>query len=135
MEFNRHNNIKTHVILAVYSVGFLIGTYTHLHNILVNGFLSISSRAPVWINIYWDSLTFFDFLASLLVWFKLKQGLRIAIAIMATDIIINTYSYLSGWFGAISTSMVPVALLMQCVFGTYVFTTASLLLTESTSRE
>ncbi|EOR92771.1 hypothetical protein ADIARSV_4053 [Arcticibacter svalbardensis MN12-7] len=45
---------------------------------------------------------------------------------MATDIIINTYSYLSGWLGDIVSAMVPVGLLMQSVFGTFVFVTATL---------
>ena len=124
-------NQTRRVILFFYSAGFLIGTYTHLSNMLTRGFLSISHLAPWYVNLYWDSLTFFDLLASILIWVKLREGLLLAIAIMATDIIINTYSYLSGWFGEIVPAMVPVALLMQSVFGTFVFITASMLLSKN----
>lgn len=124
------DNRISRVILLFYSVGFLTGTATHLYSIMVGGFLSISHLAPWYINLYWDSLTIVDLLASILVWFKLKQGLLLAIAIMASDIIINTYSYLSGWFGNTVSAMVPVELLVQSVFGTFVFVTATLFLSK-----
>jgi hypothetical protein len=102
------------VILFFYSVGFLIGTYTHLYNIITRGFLSISHLVPWYVNLYWDSLTLFDPLAAILIWFKLRDGLLLAIAIMATDLMINTYSYyLSGWFGNVIPGMVPATLLLQ----------------------
>jgi hypothetical protein len=67
----------------------------------------------------------------MLIWIKLREGLLLAIAIMATDIIINSYSYLSGWIGEIVPGMVPVALLMQSVFGAFVFITAGMLLSKN----
>ncbi|WP_069658664.1 hypothetical protein [Arcticibacter eurypsychrophilus] len=129
MKINQIDDNRTRrMILFFYSVGFLIGTSTHLYNIIVSGFLSVSHLAPWYVNLYWDILTLLDLFASILIWFKLKQGLLLAIAIMATNIIINTYSYLSGWFGDIVSAMVPVGLLMQSVFGTFVFVTATLFL-------
>jgi|GEM_PF-6544838 len=129
MKINHIDEDRTrHVILFFYSVGFLIGTSTHLYNIIVSGFLSVSHLAPWYVNLYWDSLTLLDLLASILIWYKLRQGVILAIAIMATDIIINTYSYLSGWFGVLVSAMVPIGLLMQSVFGTFIFVTATLFL-------
>lgn len=118
--------VELRFILSIYSIGFLIGTYTHLQAILIHGFLG--QNAPLFYRIYWDSLIFFDPLAAVIVWIKPKWGIRLAILIMVTDILINCYAYTSGIFMEPVPGMIPTFLFLQALFGTYIFITAPLVL-------
>lgn len=109
-------------ILWGYSIGFLAGTYTHAWGILRKGFLA--TPVPIAIGVYWDSLTFLDPLTVFLLWWRPKVGLCLAVAIMASDISINTLVYLAGYFGPPIARMVPLSLLEQALFGLFVFMTA-----------
>ncbi len=114
------------VILSIYSAGFLGGTFNHIRGLLQEGFLG--TDAPLWINIFWDSLTLLDPLAALLVWVKPKYGVALAVLIMSSDVIINSYAYASGLFGVTVSGMVPMGLFLQSLFATYIFVTAPLVL-------
>ena len=114
------------VILSVYSIAFLIGTSTHVGDILRGGFLG--QDAPLFYRIFWDSLTLFDPIAALLVWLRPKVGIGLAVLIMFTDIIINAYGYATGVFGEPIAGMIPMFLFLQSLFGTYVFITAPVVL-------
>lgn len=110
------------ILLGIYSVGFLIGTHTHVKGIVAQGFLA--QKAPLGFNLYWDSLTFFDPLTVLLLWTKPKLGISLAVGIMLTDIPVNAYTYASGYFGQPLPGMIPFWLLLQSVFATFIWTTA-----------
>lgn len=114
------------VILSIYSIGFFIGTYTHVQGILSQGFLGLNG--PLFFRVYWDSLTFLDPLAAVLVWVKPKWGIGLAILIMFTDIVINSYAYITGISMDPIPGMIPTFLFLQGLFGTYVFITAPLVL-------
>lgn len=118
--------VEVKIILIIYSIGFLTGTYTHLQGILTHGFLG--QNAPLFFRIYWDSLTFFDPLAAVLVWVKPKWGILLAILIMASDILINSFAYTRGVFMEPVPEMVPTDLFLQALFGTYIFITAPFVL-------
>lgn len=118
--------VEVRVILSIYSLGFFIGTYTHLQAILTHGFLG--QNAPLFFRIYWDSLTLFDPLAAVLVWVKPRWGIGLAILIMVTDIMINSFAYSRGIFMEPVPGMVPTDLFLQSLFGTYVFITAPFVL-------
>lgn len=120
------------VILSIYTLGFLIGTYTHSEDILLNGLLS--HNASLFLNIYWDSLTLLDPIAALLVWVKPKPGIGLAVFIMFTDIIINVYAYTTGIFGEFVPGMIPMFLFLQSLFATYVFVTAPVVLEKLRER-
>lgn len=113
------------VLLGVYSLGFLVGTYTHARGILAHGLLA--APVPSAIGVYWDALTVLDPLAVLLLWWRPRAGLWLAVAIMASDIAINTQVYLAGYFGPPTAHMVPLTLFDQALFGVFVFVTAPLL--------
>ncbi len=112
------------VIFAIYTVCFLIGTYTHTAWLLRRGFLE--HPGPLSVNIYWDTLTLLDPVAAALLWWRPKLGIGLAVGIMASDISINTYMYLAGYFGPPVPNMVPLALFDQALFGLFVFVTAPL---------
>ncbi|TGE12618.1 hypothetical protein [Hymenobacter elongatus] len=110
------------VVLTIYSGCFLIGTYTHAAGLLRLGWLA--APVPVAIGIYWDALTVLDPLAAVLVWWRPRVGIGLAVVIMASDISVNTYVYLAGYFGPPVAHLVPVTLLEQALFGLFVFVTA-----------
>jgi hypothetical protein len=112
------------IIRWVYSIGFLAGTYTHLKSILAHGFLA--TPVPFAIGVYWDTLTLLDPLTVILLWRRPKVGLWLAVAIMGSDISVNTLVYLKGYFGPPSAHLVPLSLFEQSLFGLFVFLTAPL---------
>ena len=94
------------VLLGVYSLGFLIGTYTHARGIWAHGLLA--TPVPPAIGVYWDTLTLLDPLAVVLLCGRPRAGLWLALAIMASDLAVNTSVYLAGYFGP------PTALMNKC---------------------
>ncbi len=101
-------NVKVKINLAVQAVGMLMGTSTHLIWVLNKGFLSTHYNAPFASKLFWDSLTFLDPIAALLLVFKPKAGIYLALIIMLVDVIHNNIFYweelylnappLSEWF-------------------------------------
>jgi hypothetical protein len=121
------------VVRWVYALGFLAGTYTHARGILIHGFLA--TPVPFAIGLYWDALTVLDPLTALLLWWRPKLGLWLAVAIMVSDISVNTHVYLAGYLGAPRAHMVPLSLLEQSLFGLFVLLTAPLASTQFTSQK
>ena len=105
-------------------MGFLVGTYTHARGILEHGFLATS--VPTAVGVYWDALTVLDPLAVVLFWWRPRAGLWLAVAIMTSDIAVNTWVYMAGYFGPPTARMVPLSLFEQALFGLFVFVTAPL---------
>lgn len=112
------------LIFVVYSVCFLVGTYTHAAWLFRRGFLAFP--VPLAIGVFWDALTLLDPLAAALLWWRPKAGIRLALAIMAADVCVNTATYLAGYFGPPVPNMVPLHLFDQALFGLFVFITAPL---------
>jgi uncharacterized membrane protein YqaE (UPF0057 family) len=110
------------VVMAIYTVCFLIGTYTHAAGLLSRGFLA--QPVPVVIGIYWDTLTLLDPLTAALLWWRPKPGIWLAVGIMASDVSINTCVYLSGYFGPPVPNMIPLSLFDQALFALFVLVTA-----------
>jgi len=80
-------------ILAVYALAFAIGTSTHLNAILHGSWVP---HHP-FLNAYWASLTLLDPLVVFLLFRSPRAGLLLALAVMLTDVGINslaTYLYL-----------------------------------------
>ena len=112
------------LIFVVYTVCFLVGTYTHAAGLVRRGFLAFP--VPLAIGVFWDALTLLDPLAAALLWWRPKAGIRLALTIMAADVCVNTATYLAGYFGPPVPNMVPLSLLDQALFGLFVFVTAPL---------
>ncbi|MDF7811685.1 hypothetical protein [Hymenobacter sp. YC55] len=112
------------MVLIIYTVCFLVGTSTHAAGLLRKGFLAFP--VPLLVGLYWDALTLIDPVTAALLWWRPKVGLWLAVGVMASDISINTYVYLSGYFGSPVPNMVPLSLFDQALFGLFVFVTAPL---------
>ena len=84
--------VSKQTIPLLWATGFLIGTTTHLVDVIRYGFLPYT-MAPDWINVYWTSLTAFDPLVVLLLWKHRKAAVALGITIMVSDVTINSYVY------------------------------------------
>lgn len=76
-----------------------------------------------------------DPLTVLLLWRRPQVGFWLAVAIMLSDISVNTLVYLAGYFGPPTVNMVPLSLFEQSLFGLFVFTTAPLAYSQLTSQQ
>ena len=121
------------LILWIYSLGLLSGTYTHARGIIAKGFLA--TPVPLVIGVYWDTLTLLDPLTVLLLWRRPQAGLWLAMAIMLSDVSVNTLVYLAGYFGPPTVHMVPLSLFEQSLFGLFVFTTAPLAYSQLANQQ
>jgi hypothetical protein len=92
---NRFNILpkKTKTILIIQSIAMLMGASTHLSWVFQNGFLSEKYNAPFINMLFWDSLTFLDPLAALLLFIRPKIGLVLTLIIILTDVIHNNLFY------------------------------------------
>uniref|UniRef100_UPI00260296EF hypothetical protein n=1 Tax=Fluviicola sp. TaxID=1917219 RepID=UPI00260296EF len=81
---------KTRINLLVQCIGMLVGTTTHLMWIVQHGFLSERYNAPVLSRFFWDSLTFLDPVAGVLLMLKPKTGLWLTVLIIVTDVLHNS---------------------------------------------
>ncbi len=70
-----------------------MGTSTHVMWVMEHGFLSEDFRAPATSVAFWDSLTFLDPLAAILLIFKPKVGLILTATIIFFDVIHNNIFY------------------------------------------
>jgi hypothetical protein len=88
----------------------------------------MAAKAPWLFNLYWDCLTLLDPLTVLLLWSRPRIGIGLALVIMLTDILINAYSYSSGFFGLPVRGMIPSWLFMQSLFATFIFVSTPIVL-------
>lgn len=99
------------IAVSVLIVGFAIGTATHTLQLLTRGWV-VFNAAPMWMNAYWTSLTFFDPLAVVLLLFSRHAGLVLGLAIMSSNVIINSYA-----FYGLNLPFATWALQSQALFG------------------
>ena len=102
MLFKKYNVFKQKkkvikVIFTIYIIAFLIGTITHIIDIINFGFLGYPN-SPMLLNIYWTSLTFFDPLAVLLLIFYPFMGLIFSGVIMISNVGVNMSRALFYYF-------------------------------------
>ena len=76
--------------LIILSVCFMAASVLHMVDIAHGGWLPYRF-APDFVNMFWSSLAVVDGLAAVLLWTKRHWGLALALAIMLTDVTVNTY--------------------------------------------
>lgn len=82
-------HIKIKTILIMQSIAMLSGMTTHLIWIINNGFLSENYNAPFFTRFFWDSLTFIDPIAAILLIIKPKTGIWLTFVIIIVDVFHN----------------------------------------------
>jgi hypothetical protein len=71
----------------------LMGTSTHLAWAINNGFNSNNYNVPLFSRLFWDSLTFLDPIAALLLFLKPKIGICMVLIIILADVTHNNIIY------------------------------------------
>jgi hypothetical protein len=114
-------------ILWVYAIVFLGGGLRHGYLIWTTGFFP-PSVFPRTLQLYWDTLLFFDLVTVALIRLHWRAAVLLAMVIMATDVTANVYAayllhapWLLNLFGN----------LPFILFAVFVYATAPLLLKET----
>lgn len=94
---HRESTLETTGIYRVVMATCLaVGTVSHGADVLRAGWLP-APHLPLGVNLYWTSLTFFDPLAAVLLVVAPRAGLLLTVAIMVSDVAINTSVLGVGW--------------------------------------
>jgi hypothetical protein len=84
------SNLSERIALAVYSVCFLYGTLVHAIDIARGGWLPYR-YAPFGANVFWSLLAILDPSAVVLLIYRRRLGLALAVSIMVLDVAVNSY--------------------------------------------
>jgi hypothetical protein len=114
--FKYPNSIK--LLLVIYIIGFAVGTTNHTIG-LINGGLFPYVNVPLWKNIYWTALTFFDLFAIFLIFKSIIPALWISNLIIISDVIINTKGF--QFFNDFN-------IYFQILFGLYILITTPIIM-------
>ena len=111
-------------LLSLYLPGFAIGTTTHVIDLLNHG-LILNKDVPTWKNLYWVSLTFFDFLTIILILRRrILPGLIASNLIIISDILINTNGFTFERLG----NSDDYKIFLQIIFGVYILISTPIIL-------
>jgi hypothetical protein len=107
-------NPAIQLILSIQAICMLMGTYTHVAWTVRHGFLY--PDVNIYSRLFWDSLTFLDPLAALLLFIRPRAGIILVAAIILLDVLHNI---LIGY-------LLDPYVLLQLLFGIFVWTTLRL---------
>jgi hypothetical protein len=108
-------------LFLIYLIGFSVGTTTHIIDLINHGWI-LNESVPLWKNMYWVSLTFFDFFAILLILSNIKAALIISNLIIISDVIINTDCFTANWLD------LHYKVILQLIFCLYIVITTPIIL-------
>ena len=108
-------------IALIWSVAFLIGANSHFWDIAAFGWRG-RPHMPDAFNIYWTSLLPLDLLAAILIWWKRRAGVVLAMFIMLTDVAVNSYAIF-----VVGDRQIHASWILQSLFLIFVLLTAPLL--------
>lgn len=115
---NNHWNKKNLLIIAIYVIGFGIGTFSHTMDMVKLSFFGYTF-APLLLNFFWTSLLVLDPLVIVLLFVRFRYAIYLAVIIMILDILINLL------FGvSVGNRNILLGLTTQIPFGCFVFLTA-----------
>lgn len=107
-------------ILVVWIVGFLIGTATHVLDLLAGGF-DTYAEFPTAVRLFWVSLTILDPITVVLLALRRLAGVILALAVILVDIAVN-------WTVFVTLAGFPLfAVVNQTLFAVVLLTTAPML--------
>jgi hypothetical protein len=78
---------RDHAIF-LYMGAFAVATFCHVFDIVRGGWLPYTKYA-LGLNVFWTSLTFLDPLAIVLLWYRRRVGVGLALLIITVDVAVN----------------------------------------------
>jgi hypothetical protein len=106
------------IVLGIWVLCFLIGTFTHTRTLLGHGWLPYD-WVPLPMNIFWTLLTFADPLAALLLLIRRNAGIVLGLAIMISDVAINTWVAYQFEFDGLSGPLQAQTLFLGFTLGSF----------------
>jgi hypothetical protein len=91
-------------VRLIWTICFGIGAFNHARDIWSFGWLPYIS-APLPVNLYWTSLLPLDTLAALLIWLKPRAGAWLGLAIMISDVAINSWMVFGTGYGSMGYAL------------------------------
>lgn len=114
-------------VRLVWVTGFLVGTVTHVHDLLLAG-TDVYVGYPSSVRLFWVSLTLIDPITAALLARRRRAGVALGLAVMLADIVVN-------WSVRVVTGDISLsALVCQTVFAVFLVATARLLWRTSPRR-
>jgi hypothetical protein len=96
------------VVQIVWIVGFLIGTSSHITDLVQYGTQAYAEH-PIVVRLFWTSLTIIDPLTALLLVLRQRAGIILAIVVILADIVVNwtVFAVVDGTplFGAVDQTV------------------------------
>ncbi|WP_336661425.1 hypothetical protein [Leucobacter sp. USHLN154] len=108
---------RTGLIVAVWVIGFTVGTITHAIDLVAGG-LNVYAGFPMPVRWFWISLTVLDPLVVVLLILRSRAAVPIAVLVMVADLTVNW----SVFFAIGGLTLFGV--ITQSIFGAIVFITA-----------
>ena len=116
------------VILAIWIIGFLIGTTSHLLDLAAGG-LRTYAEFPTALRLFWVSLTILDPVTAALLALRCRAGIVLALVVILTDITVNWTVFLTiagnPLFGVVNQTLFAIILLTTAPILWRWFTTLS----------
>jgi hypothetical protein len=84
----RSESVAPRIIVSLWVCAFVVGTVSHVLDIVQGGWLPYS-RYALGLNLFWTALTFVDPLAALLLVYRRRAGVYVALSIISIDVAVN----------------------------------------------
>ncbi|WP_163542023.1 hypothetical protein [Occultella kanbiaonis] len=110
------------VIQAVWILGFLIGTGTHIAD-LVGAGTDVYSGFPTGVRLYWTSLTVLDAATLVLIAARRRAGVVLGVAVIVTDVAVNWTLFI------IRDELAAFGVVNQALFAAFILATMRILWT------
>lgn len=107
--------LAARVFRVLWIIGFLIGTSTHVADIVIGG-INTYAEFPVALRLFWLSLTVLDPLVVALLMMRRRSGVVLGLVVILTDISVNWSVYLTiggtPLFGVINQTAFAILLVL-----------------------
>lgn len=102
-------------ILVVWVVGFLVGTTSHIIDLIAGG-AETYAAFPTGLRVFWISLTVLDPITAALLVMRRRAGIVLALVVILTDIAVNWTVYLTiagnPLFGVVNQTLFAIVLVV-----------------------
>ena len=84
----RPESVARRIVVSLWVCAFVVGTVCHVLDIVQGGWLPYR-RYALGLNLFWTALTFADPLAALLLIYRRRAGVCVALSIISIDVAVN----------------------------------------------